>query len=150
MGSGSMPLREAYAAIRKWYQSHIEVIDAKMADFRERRRSLGEDLSVFDREHARRRALIEALPPEDEASELECRAVFDEVMTDILECGMGESDGRYQMAEYVRAVLGPGPHFVLSEDERAALSESRLWPYLSFNQRSKSGSDSRRSDDGGN
>jgi hypothetical protein len=145
-----MPLREAYAAIRKWYQSHIEAIDAKMADFRERRRSLGDDLSVFDREHARRRALIGALPPEDEASERECRAVFDEVMTGILECGSGESDGRYTMAEYVRGVLGPGPHHCLSEDERAALSESRLWPYLTFSQPWARKTGSGRSDHGGN
>jgi hypothetical protein len=111
----------------------MDAIDSKMAETRLRLESVG-GLDSFDRDHARRLAFIAALPPADDASDLECRAVFYEVMRGVLECTYGDSDGRHTMSEYVQAALGPAGHSVLSEDQKASLSGSRLWPYLSFNR----------------
>ena len=133
----AMSFKDAYTAIRNWYQSNVSLIESIMGEFREKRLLLGGSLDTFDRDHSRRLALIRALPPTDEVSDLECRAVFDEVIGGVLECGIGQSDGPYKMAAYVRAAMGRGGHAFLGEKERAALRASKLWPYLSCNRDQK-------------
>jgi hypothetical protein len=107
-------LTEAYARIRDWYTEHDD------------------DTPGHDPSYQKRSAaLIRALPSPEAISELEIRAVFEEVLAGLLEWGYVESDGRYEMAAYAKGALRSGGHPEwLSTADREKLTQSPLWRYL--------------------
>ena len=107
-------LADAYDRIRRWYQANVDKVSSHDADYRHR--------SI---------ALIRALPPSDSISPLEIRAVFEEVLTGLLEWGYRLSDLEFTMAEYAKAALeAAGLPIYLSEDDEGELRKSALWPLL--------------------
>jgi hypothetical protein len=111
-------LGSAYSAIRKWYQANMQLVEARSDE--------------YARGSA---ALIRALPPSDELSTLEFRAVFAEVISGYLEWGYHRSDEHFKMGAYAHAALdAAGLSHNLSEPERVQLGTSRLWPFLFFNR----------------
>ncbi len=107
---------KAYKAIRAWYQGNVQRINSRTDDYSCR--------SVL---------LINSLPPFSALSDLECRAIFGEVIYGLLEWAFHETNGRYKMAAYAFAALeGAGLSFNLTPEEQAKLKSGSLWPYLSF------------------
>ena len=76
----NISLREAYEKIRKWYQANIDFVRNKDDDYANRST-----------------ALIEALPSVNMLSELEIRAILDEVVYGNLEWAYHKDDGDYKM-----------------------------------------------------
>jgi hypothetical protein len=107
-------LVEAYARIRDWYTRH------------------GDEIPAHDPSYGQRAAaLIRALPPPGEISDLEIRAVFEEVLAGLLEWGYVRSDGRFEMGAYAKGALRRGGHPEwLSTTDREKLTQSPLWPVL--------------------
>lgn len=121
MGLGSddripsdISMADAYSKIRQWYQSNVQQAI-----------ELGND---YGRRSA---ALINALPATSATTDLEKRAIFQEVISNLLEWGYHKSDGEYKMAADARGgAKAAGSDWSLSEGERKELRKSRLWPYL--------------------
>ncbi len=113
-GPGGISFEDAYTAIRTWCRDNVDGIETATG------------LS------ARSRALIAALPEPADASDLEMRAVFAEVIGGNLEWAYRKTDGRHRMAEYAHGALdGAGITFEISDpDEREQLRASLLWPHL--------------------
>jgi hypothetical protein len=108
---------KAYKAIRLWYQSHT----AELSRLRPR----------TDGYILRSIKFIEALPAHDRISTLEIRAVFQEVMTGLLEWASNDSDGKYKMSEYAKLALrGQGLPLQLVKDEISTLKSSWIAPYI--------------------
>src|SRR3989442_1384979 len=108
-----LSLTDAYERIRRWYQDNVDHVSARDPDYRDR--------SV---------ALIRALPLQG-ASTLEIRAIFEEVLTGLLEWGSGESDGESTMSSYARTALSAANLPIqLSDGEAVELTKSPLWPFL--------------------
>lgn len=107
-------LPEAYARIRDWYARHSD------------------DIPTHDPSYKQRSAaLIRALPSPEAISELEIRAVFEEVLAGLLEWAYVESDGRFEMAAYAKGALRSNGHPEwLSTADREKLTQSPLWRYL--------------------
>jgi len=75
--------------------------------------------------------LIDALPEVSSISELEIRAVFHEVIKGLLEWAYHNSDGKYEMSEYVKLALeGEDLTFRLSENDVEKLHSSWIWPNI--------------------
>ncbi len=111
-------LGRAYSAIRDWYRRSTHLIEGRQDD--------------YGRGSA---ALIRALPPATELCDLEFRAVFAEVICGYLEWAYHQSDGQFKMGAYAHAALDvAGASYNLTQEERAALRTSRLWPFLFFNR----------------
>lgn len=107
-------LAEAYARIRDWYTRHVDDVPGHDPSYRERSA-----------------ALIRALPPAEAVSELEIRAIFEEVLSGLLEWAYVESDGRYEMAAYAKGALQHGGHPEwMPASDRERLIQSPLWRYL--------------------
>ena len=107
-------LKKAYEKIRKWYQANV--IGA-----RNRNDEYGDHSA----------ALIETLPPGDQLSDLEIRAVLGEVIYGNLEWAYHKDDGEYKMAAYAHGALeAAGLSWSLSEEERSQLKSSPLWQHL--------------------
>jgi len=108
-----LSLTDAYERIRRWYQDNVDHVSARDPDHRDR--------SV---------ALIRALPLQV-VSTLEIRAVFEEVLTGLLEWGSGGSDGESTMSSYARTALSAANLPIqLTDDEAVELTKSPLWPFL--------------------
>lgn len=106
-------MRNEYSKLRDWYQLNVEQI--------------GGD----DDYPARSRRLIKILPKPEQATDLEVRAIFQEVLMGLLEWAYVESDGESAMNEYASEALSAGGfERYLNEDETNQLRKSRLWPYL--------------------
>jgi hypothetical protein len=107
-------LIDGYSRIREWYQSNIEKAVAQGDDYGNRSANL-----------------IRALPSADATSDLEKRAIFQEVISGLLEWAYNESDGEFKMYTYAKAAAeAAGLDWRLSTEEREQLSTSRLWPFL--------------------
>jgi len=108
-------LRDAYSAIRKWYQQNID-----------------RPLANGDTYRQASAALVRALPQESALTDIEIVAVFGEVIAGRLEWGAyRESDGRYTMATYAKAALETqGRSYSLTEEETQQLHASVLWPFI--------------------
>lgn len=108
-------LANAYTAIRKWCK-----VNAR------RQAELGNQHAVQCSD------LVAALPPAEQLTELEIRAVLGEVIYGSLEWAYHQSDGRYKMAAYAHAALD-NAHLPLgiSSEEKVALRESFLAQHLS-------------------
>lgn len=111
----NISMAEAYSKIRDWYQSNVQRVKDRDDDYG--RRSA---------------ALIQALPPVSATTDLEKRAIFEQVISNLLEWGYTDSDGNYKMFEYARgAVQAAGLDWRLSDDDLQELKTSPLWPFLS-------------------
>jgi hypothetical protein len=107
-------LKDAYKKIKKWYSSNIHKINVMNDDYRNRSINL-----------------VNNLPHENLASELEMRAVLGEVIHGNLEWGYHESDGRFKMAAYSLAAfetLNIG--WAFNDAEKEILKSSELWKFL--------------------
>ena len=82
--------RDAYSAVRTWYQSNLEQLKAD-----ERSESHAKAASAY----------IESLAPPAEASEVEMKDCLRRVLCRDLEFGYHESDGAYKMAAYAHAAF---------------------------------------------
>jgi hypothetical protein len=112
-------MSDGYTKIREWYKKNVDTISSREGDYAQR--------------SAR---LIRALPSADAVSELEIRAIFQEVISGLLEWAYHEYDGHFKMASYASgAIESAGLPRWLSKAEQEELRESRLWPYLSFSQK---------------
>jgi hypothetical protein len=110
----SITLAEAYMKIRGWYREHADSITVQDEDYRQRSQ-----------------ALIRALPTARTLTELEIRAVLEEVISGLLEWAYHQSDGDFKMAAYAtKALESAGLPKWLSKDEIEQLRMSRLWPFL--------------------
>lgn len=109
-------LADAYECIRRWYSQNIPLLRQRMSD----------------REYGQKsEALVNALPPAENLSELEIRAVLGEVIYGNLEWAYHESDGRFKMAAYAHGALETaGLDWSISEEEKQQLKNSALWPHL--------------------
>ena len=111
-------LSDAYTAIRDWYQKHSDV----------NRHSE----RPCDPNYCRgSTALIKALPPAENLTDLEKRAVLREIYLALrghsyLQWGFHKSDGKFKMGAYAD---GKFP-LSFTDDEIAQLKKSILWPYL--------------------
>jgi hypothetical protein len=107
-------LENAYSKIRAWYVSNS---------------------SEHSNPHAQTALpLINALPPANEPTDLEIRAVLAEVVMGKLEWAYHESDGQYKMGAYAHAALDLAGHdfrFTGVEKEALRQSNSPLLPHLS-------------------
>jgi hypothetical protein len=107
-------LREAYSAIRTWYQHNIDT-----------------PLTVGDTYRQASAGLVRALPQPSAISDLEIIAVFREVIAGRLEWGYQGSDGRYTMGAFARAGLEThGRSYSLTAEEEQSLHTSVLWPFI--------------------
>jgi len=107
-------LRDAYSAIRTWYQENTD------------NPLISND--VYGRASV---ALMRALPPASELADVEIVAVFREVIAGRLEWAFHQSDGRYKMAAYASAALEKleRSHF-LTDEETEEIRASILWPLI--------------------
>jgi hypothetical protein len=136
-----LTLSQAYESIRRWYSQSIRLLwkQKEISDEDVRAMVL---LGVYDRIRAtgeesrtKSEALILALAPADQLSELEIRAVLGEVIYGNLEWAYHQSDGQYKMAAYAKGALATaGLDWRLTEEERQQLEASKLWPFLSINR----------------
>jgi hypothetical protein len=107
-------LEDGYSRIREWYQSNIQTAIARGDDYGTRSANL-----------------IRALPAADATSDLEKRAIFQEVISGLLEWAYHESDGAFKMYAYAKAAVeAAGVDWYVSKEEREQLRTSRLWPFL--------------------
>ena len=107
-------LRDAYSAIRTWYQCNIAGIQARG--------------DAYGQASA---ALIQALPIASALSDVEIVAVFREVIAGYLEWAYHQSDGHYEMAVYAQAALETlGRSYSLTPEETQQLQTSVLWPFI--------------------
>jgi len=115
-----MSLADAYERIRQWYSHSIPLLRQKMGD----------------RDYANKsEALIRALPPAPQLSELEIRAVLGEVIYGNLEWAYHQTDGNYKMAAYAHGALETaGLSWSINEEEKQKLKTSVLWPHLMINR----------------
>ncbi len=112
-GLDGITFTEAYSAIRNWCQAHADTEEAV-------------GLS------AKSKALISAMPDPAEATDVEMRAVFGEVITGNLAWAYRKTDGEHRMAEYAHAALngaGIAPE-ITDPAERAELESSPMLPHL--------------------
>ncbi len=123
-------IREAYTKIRKWFQtSAARFIESPAEEVKAGNITIVRDFSshaeaCFD--------LVENLPEEKDLSDIEIRAVLAEVIAGKLEWAYHQSDGDYKMAAYAHAALDrAGSPLFLSQEEKAKLKASKLYPYLS-------------------
>jgi hypothetical protein len=111
-------LQDAYEAIRAWYLENLPMIEWRPSSY-----------------YTSSTAFIRALPPANEMSDLEIRAVCVEVLNGLLEWAYSENDGQFRMSEYACAALKPyGTSFSMTADEREELKTSALYPFFSFNR----------------
>lgn len=117
-----MSLIDAYKSVRRWYSGSIPLLREKMG---------GSDYAK------KSEALIHALPPASQLSELEIRAVLGEVIYGNLEWGFHQTDGNYKMSAYAFAALETaGTDWSFNEQEMHKLKASPLWPLLMINRES--------------
>jgi hypothetical protein len=101
-----MSLRDAYAAVRSWYQGELE------KEPHERQKS--SEWWNMSKE------LIEALPEPGEATEGEIMFCFQQVSAGGLEFAFGGNDGRFSMGVYARTMLYRFPELAeIMEDQRS-------------------------------
>ena len=113
-------LADAYEHIRQWYSHSIPLLRQKMGDRDSAKKSA---------------ALIRALPPATQLSELEIRAVLGEVIYGYLEWAFTQTDGKYKMAAYAKGALeNAGLSWSINEEEKQKLKTSVLWPHLIINR----------------
>lgn len=109
----AIALEAAYSRIREWYKGALKVPGTHHAVAEESR------------------ALIEALPSADEASDVEMRAVLAEVIAGRLEWGYHQAEGSYKMAAYALGALGGKDcDYHLTSEDLEMLRHSPLWPLL--------------------
>jgi len=110
----AIAMGDAYARICDWYTRHVDDIPSHDPSYQQRSA-----------------ALIRALPSPEEISDLEIRAVFEEVLSGFLEWAYVESDGEFEMGAYAKGALRCAGHpDRLSDSEREKLIQSPLWRYL--------------------
>jgi hypothetical protein len=115
--SDIITLKAAYKAIRAWYKLH------KSESSR-----LGRGQAKYI---ARSTQLIDALPSVNIVTDLEIRAVLQEVIMGFLEWAFCDSDGKYKMSEYAKLAL-EARNFksFITPDELAELTSSWIMPYI--------------------
>jgi hypothetical protein len=113
-GTAGVSMRDAYAAIHDWVRSHVDDPDTPTG--------LGE----------RSRALVAAMPQVEDATEVEMRAVFGELIGGNLAWAYRKTDGTHRMAEYAHEALRCAgvSHEISDPAEREALLASPMRPYL--------------------
>jgi len=113
-GPDGISMSEAYAAIHKWCRGHV--------DDPETPTGLGE----------RARALVASMPEPADASAVEIRAVFGELIGGNLAWAYRKTDGTHRMAEYAHSALrGAGVTQEITDPaEREMLIASPMGPYL--------------------
>ena len=105
-------LRDAYSAIRIWYQAHID-----------------EPLKNGDVYRKNSAPLVRALPATSEMSDIEIVAVFAEVIAGRLEWAYEKCGDK--MAAYAKAALETkGRSYSLTPEETKELQTSDLWRFL--------------------
>lgn len=121
----NVSFKDAYDAIRSWYSTRVaRWMETYTGGFAGPPPTFTHTVG-----------LIRALPSSAQVSDLECRAVFAEVINGFLEFGSQETDGRLKMAEYAKAALETaGVADTLTSEEREELRVSPLWPYFRFNR----------------
>jgi hypothetical protein len=105
---------DAYNRVKAWHQANLAKL--RGGDEKYRKNSA---------------ALIRALPPRSTVTDIEIRAVFQEIIMGLLEWAYHESDGRHKMAAYAWGALktaGFEPN--LNAEELEEITQSRLWPFL--------------------
>ena len=106
--NGNISLRDSYKKIRAWYTANRDTNLASDANYR-----------------GASNALIDALP--DDPSDLEIRAVLEQIIRGNLEWGFHQSDGQYKMAAYaLGAIQSQSLPMFMSDQDRSALSKSPL------------------------
>ena len=113
-GPDGISFADAYAAIRGWCLTHADHY---------------KDAPGMS---ARSMALIAALPEVEDASEVEMKAVFGEIIAGNLLWAYKKSDGLHRMAGYAHGALeGAGMTYEISDPvEREQLVASPIGPYL--------------------
>jgi hypothetical protein len=83
-------IKDAYAAIRTWYQANVDVCasDPQRGQYA-----------------AESKAYVESLPPPDQATQEEMEDLLRRVLSRDLEWAYHQSDGRYKMAAYAHAAF---------------------------------------------
>jgi hypothetical protein len=110
---GGASIREAYAAIRSWYQQNTD--------------------KPIDNGDAYRLAsapLVRALPVVSALSDVEIVAVFREVIAGRLEWAYGAEGGAKIVARARAALEAAGRSYTLTPEEEAQLGASVLWPFI--------------------
>ena len=115
----AIALAYAYERIRRWASANVHSLEERL-----------------ERKYTERyEALIAALPPACDASELEIRAVLGEVIYGNLEWAYHDTDGQYKMGAYAHGALeAAGLVLSINEAERTELKGSILWPHLTINR----------------
>lgn len=134
MNNEQPPLRitllRAYKGIYKWYKASKDMLERS---------------EVFKEYYGANRqrdliTLIDNLPNPKVASKLEMRAILIEVKRGSLEPCFQDSDGSYRMGDYAEIGLKSLENknlrdaSVFTEKELAVLTESKLWPYLTYSK----------------
>ncbi len=111
-----MELRTAYGRIYDWFRRNVSSLEEQEeSDYK---------TSSLN--------LVQHLPPPDQATDLEMRAVLAEVVGGLFECGYSGSDGHHKMFEYAHAATSHYPSkYSLRPEDIEDLRSSHLWPYLS-------------------
>lgn len=109
----SSELVELYRRVRIWYQKNINEI--------------GDDESGFSEIS---KGLVRNLPPPEDATILEMRAVMREVISGGMEWAYNASDGQSTMSEYAMRAVEPFGVYTLTREEDDQLRTSVLWPFL--------------------
>ena len=113
-GPDGISMLDAYAAIHDWCCTHVDDLEVPTG--------LGE----------RQRSLVSALPQPADASVVEMRAVFGELIGGNLAWAYRKTDGAHRMAEYAHSALRGADvsQEIVDLAEREALLASPMGPYL--------------------
>jgi len=113
-GPDGISMRDAYAAVREWCTAHVD--DSEVPT------GLGE----------RSRALVAAMPAAQDATDVEIRAVFGELIGGNLAWAYRKTDGTHRMAEYAHAALrgANASQEITDPVERKELISGPMGPYL--------------------
>ena len=110
----NISLKAAYCKIKKWYQSNIHLAKELNSDYGDR--------SVN---------LIDNLPECDEISNVEIRAILEEVIWGYLEWGYHKKDRYYKMAAYAHGAFESNNiSGQLNDNEKKKLEKSQIWQFL--------------------
>ncbi len=109
--------KDAYVKIRKWYVANENLAIAR-----------GDDYGKKSAE------LINHLPKANTVTDLEMRAIMQEVINGYLEWAYHKDDGQFKMAAYAHAALEASNQWMMNETEKQELKTSHIWRFLIISQ----------------
>ena len=103
--------KDAYAKIRKWYVANVNLAIARGPA-----------------------ELINHLPQLNTVTDLEMRAIMQEIINGYLEWAYHKDDGQFKMAAYAHAAFEASNQWIMNETEKQELKKSHIWRFLSISR----------------